>query len=53
MMLRVLMMPASRVGVVRGLFMVAALVVLCRFFVVARGMLVMFCCLQMMLCCLL
>ena len=53
MMLRVLMMPASSVGVVRSLFMATALVMLCRFLVVMRGMLVMFCCLQMMLCCLL
>jgi hypothetical protein len=53
MMLRVLMVPASGMGVVRSLFMAAALVVLCRFLVVMRGMLVMFCCLQVMLCCLL
>ena len=52
MMLRVLVMSMSHVGVVRGLLMVATLMMLCRFLVVTSRLLMMFCGLQVLLYCL-
>ena len=50
--IRMLLVSVSRVGVMRGLLVVAGLVMLCGFLVMTCRMLVMFCCLQVMLCCL-
>jgi hypothetical protein len=50
MLVRVLVVCTSYVGVMRGLLMVAGLVVLCRFLVVTSRMFEMLCCLEVMLC---
>ena len=51
MVFRVLFVCTSRVGVMRSLLMAARLVVLCRFLMVPRRVLVMFRCFAVMLCC--
>jgi len=46
------MVGMREVGIVRSSLMIASLMVLCRFFVILRRVLVMFGCFLVMVCCL-